>query len=213
MDKLDKSMNVTLLKREKKESLAHDSSPSWKDVALDAIFGVVEISLDDKNNAKITPVDLEGSMSNSKIAGMDNAEAAAGSEEIDDDFAVVDDDIWQRLVHPWTLQFLSPKREEIYFRSNLLPIRILITRLYSAVLIILLSINANIIQTSTFASVIWITSIVLAFIIALLSWVEKGKYYVDLCLESKGSRLALFSLEVNSTINQIDDIDCSYSIV
>ena len=204
-------MNITLLKREKKESLAHESPPTWKEVLLDAIFGVAEISLDDKNNAKITPLDVEASLSNSKLAGMDTTDP--GQEEIDDDFAVIDDDIWQRLVHPWTLQFLSPKREETYFRSNLLPIRILITRLYSAVLLILLSINSNIIHTSSFASAIWVISIVLAFITAILSWAEKGKYYVDICLDSRVSRYALFFLEVIAIINKIDDIDCSYRMV
>lgn len=197
---MDKSMNITLLKKEKKDSLAHEKEPGWKDIILDTIFGIVEISLDEKKDAKITPVDIEGSLSNSKLAGLDNAEAANGSEEIDDDFAVIDDDIWQRLVHPWTLQFLSPKREELYFRTNLLPIRILVTRLYSALLLILLSINSPIIYTmptTSFPSTIWIISIILTLIIMVLSWVEKGKYYVDICLESKSYRMALFSCEVS----------------
>ena len=195
MDKWEISMDVNLLKKEKKDALVHERPQDWKDVIYDVVFGIVDISLDDKKNAKITPIELDGSVSNSKLAGLETV-AEAGAEEIDEDFAFVDDDMWQRLVPPWTLIFNSPKREEMYFRTNLLPVRILMTRLYSALLLVLLLINYPIINVNSFASTIWTISIVLSCLAVIISWVEKGKYYVEICLESKWSRFALFAFEV-----------------
>ena len=186
-----------MLKKEKKDSLLHDEQSGWKEYLLDAIFGLVDISLEDKKNMKIAPMNNDpeaGSISNSKLLGIDNADDA--NEEIDEDFAFVDEDIWQRLVNTWTLEFKSPKREEMYFRTNLLPLRILLTRLYSSILVIILLINLKIISTSSLASTIWVISLILGLIFVFLTWAEKGKYYVDICLESKWSRFALFGLEV-----------------
>jgi hypothetical protein len=198
-------MDIKLLKREKKEALSHEEKTPFQEslkLANEFLFAVAEISLEDKlESKKILPLlgnndaDKSPNVSNSKMGGL-NDTAPEMEEQIDEDFAFVDDDIWQRLVNPWTLFFRSHKREEIYFRTVLLPNRVLLTRLASSTLFILLLVNIHILDSNTLGPSVWAITIVLSFIFSVLTWVDKGKYYVDLCLESSTQRFGVMLGEV-----------------
>ena len=194
-------MDINLLKKEKKDSLKHDETNTLKKAILDFLFSVGEITLENKSESKkIMPL-LEddksirsNNLSNSKLGINEATEMDGGA--IDEDFMFVDEDIWHRLVNPWTLYFRSAKREETYFRTVLLPTRVLLMRLTSITLILLLIINVEIVLHDNIASTLWTILIVLACVFAILTWVDKGKYYIELSLESTLHRTCLFLGEV-----------------
>jgi hypothetical protein len=208
-------MDVKLLKKEKKSYIKKEEKDpwlEWREWLYTIVTAVAEIPLESKKDGKkIIPLmdddhnnnddEPKGSqnISSSKINGLNDAAGAdmeAGNTQIDEDFVFVDDDIWNKLVNPWTLFFRSLKREDAYFRTVLLPTRVLLMRLTSTVLVILLLINIGIISESAFSSTVWIVSMIFAGIFGGLTWYEQGRHYIDLTLESMYHRMAVMFAEV-----------------
>ena len=181
------------------------SIKQFSKLIADVTFGIADIRLDDPNESKkIMPIIDEeeafadkGSQNLSTTKESQN-EADIEANQIDEDFAFVDDDIWETLVNPWTLFFKSYKKEDAYYRTALLPNRVILVRLTTALILIVLLINIATLQDAPFGSTIWTISIVLNALFFILTWWEKGKYYIDFALESKRHRICLMALEMSS---------------
>jgi hypothetical protein len=180
----------------------------------DYVTGIEDIPLDDrKRENRIFPIqqmesligkdskESKGSLLETGTEHEDEKPQTHGftgdqeAQDIDEDFAFVDDDIWGKLVNPYSLYFRSLKRETIYFRTALLPARIILCRFTSLILIIVLLFNISIIQFE-FGKIVWILSLAVGLLMLGLSWFEKGKYYIAAYIELGDYKWIFLFIEV-----------------
>ena len=216
MSKLDYSKLSPQKRRASLIEPANYGYKIWTRKIVDQITGVAEIRMDyaSERSQKIMPIIDEEK--GSQVLGTSKEQDAESNEgdgnQIDEEIAYIDDDIWETLVNPWTLFFRSRKNEDAYFRTGLLPNRVLLMRLTTFIIIIVLLIYMSVFNDVPCGSIIWVISLVLCVLLFLLASWDQGKYYISLCVESKYHRLGLIFIEVTLFLGSSLDVFYDLSI-